>query len=698
MSIQNKKLYAITERILKEEIKKGNLPSSKEFLSRMNIELNDKDLSMPEFNFKAYRATEIASSTKYNQDNNNVYNDLSVLYSNIVDVNNTLDKYFTSFGVEKEKIETKVNKLESNLVEKIKTSKKGGFLGYTYDTFDDTNKVSMDNSKDIFVDTKSNETRIIEEKNTSKRIIPNGNYEFNLLNKNEDVKETVISDKLSNIFLDDNSLIWQKVYNLKKDKELKGCLSIELDKEVDINKIFLDFITIKEIFVKIDFSIDGKNWYDLPYHESYVATQDNLSLDFSTMKMKFIKIYIEKPTSDEQAPEIDNYDYQFLFGIKNISLYHKNYPTVGSFQSNELDIQNKPKNYQIDNLRLIVDEYIPTGTTIDYSVGIFKKDRTIDWQRIDPMNRKNPEERQNISFSNIKRNYENEMFFPDEFSIIQSEAEDLRANGMPIYRLSNIQDKKVNMYIQKRKIVDGSLKLFVGKNSWEITSFPSDDVTSFPDIEDWKKINPNTEIDYIPLENTKSGIVFSNKKENKNKKFMCKLGVFIEDKDTIIKSYPVSTDPISIYMNGEQIFNGKTSMDKYINFIFKTGWNEIVVFINGENSLSVNGISASLGFNPYSLSSKIYSSTSPLKEISTFDLQYNTKMNNRNVFSKRETDNGIEILINFGKPGMKFDLVYDYSEDINEENDRIVLKADFYRENSDTIPSPKLKYYRIEFL
>lgn len=696
MSIKNKTLYSLTEKILKEEIQNGNLPSSKEFLARMSKEMRGRDLSMPSFSFKPYRPTEIASSSKYNQDSQRIYDDFSVLYSNIIDVNNVLDKYFTAFGIEKDKIETDINKSESELIERINNYKKGGYLGYSFDAFDDTNKVSMEKSKDIYVDTRIHETRIIEEKNTSKRIIPNGEYNFKILNEKLRYQENVISADINNIFKDDNSLIWQTMYSLEKDVDLTGVLIINLDSIVEMNKIFLDMITVKECKVKIEFSTDSKNWYDLPYYENYIPTQGNLSFDFPTMKIKQLKIYIQKTNSDEQSPK-DGFDYHYLFGIKNLDFYNKNYPTYAVLESLPLDINNKPNNYQINNVRLIADEVLPTGTDIKYSIAIYNKDKELDWQTIDPINRKNSKNRQIISFSNIKKNNENELFFPEEYSVTQSEAEDLRANGMPIYRLSNISNGKRNLFIQKKKIIDNTLKLYVGKNSWEITSFPSNDVEQNPDIQDWIKVNPNTEIDYIPLENTKSGIIFDNFKDVQKKKYMCKIGLFVEGGEQIIKSYPVSTDPMSIYLNGDMIFNGETSMDKYVNFVLNPGWNELVVFINGKNATSVNGISASLGFNPHIFSQDIYASPKSLKEISVFDLQYNTKMNNREVFAKRETDDGIEILVNFGKPGMKFDLYYDYSEDINNDNDKMVLKAEFIRENSNTIPSPKLTYYRLEY-
>ena len=154
MSIRNKRLVELTETILRTELQNGNLPSSKEFIWKLNMALKEQDLNMPSYKFKPYRNTEIASSQKINSANEKIQEDLSILYSNIKDVHQTLNKYYSAFEVEKEKIDKQIEVLENELKEKVISYNKGGYLGYAFDAFDDTSKTSLDASKDVFVDSK----------------------------------------------------------------------------------------------------------------------------------------------------------------------------------------------------------------------------------------------------------------------------------------------------------------------------------------------------------------------------------------------------------------------------------------------------------------------------------------------------------------------------------------------------------------
>ena len=71
-------------------------------------------------------------------------------------------------------------------------------------------------------------------------------------------------------------------------------------------------------------------------------------------------------------------------------------------------------------------------------------------------------------------------------------------------------------------------------------------------------------------------------------------------------------------------------------------------------------------------------------------------MHDRRVFARRETETGLEILTNFGQPGLEFDLMYDYKDRI-EEQDGIYLRARLERENGVNIPTPIIHQYRLEF-
>lgn len=692
----------IVDNILKEELQKGNLPSSKEFVWRLNNALYNRKLNMPFYKFKPYKNTEIVESARLNEQNDEIHQDLSILYNNIVDVNNSLAKYENSFEVEKEKIENEIEVQENYLKEMIFKHNDGGYLGYSYETFDDLDKTDLSNSQDVFVDTKSKELKLVEEKNTSTKIIPKTDIQFRIVEQPKKKEEETITgtpQRLLEEVEDEEDKVWQKQISLDNNQALTGYLEVQMDKEYPINKIDMDMINIKNTFVKVTFSKDGQTWFDIPYHEDKKEVDKTFSLSFPTLNMRMIRIVIEKKEADELIPSKENLDYKYLFGMKNIALYNKNYPTYGRFQSEPHEVINGPTNYIVDTVRLSADELVPTNTSIDYEIALKREDNVLDWHFIDPMERINPKYPTSINFSNIKKDETIPLYFPSDLSVVQSEAEDLRRNGIPIYRLTSDHGDKSNMYIEYKKIVDGSMKLFAGRDNWEVTSYPSEDVEGTPTIEDWKKVKDRTEINYEEMPRTKSGDLFVNHVDPQSRKYLCRLGFFVSSADTIVKTIPISTDPIAIYLNGDLLFEGETSINDEINLSVRHGWNEIVVLINGKNATSVNGISTSLGFNLYSIADRVYSSSKPLTYIPLFDLQYNTKANDRTVFSSREEEGKkIQILTNFGKPGLKFDLVCDYAEEmLTDEEPEVLLRATFRRDNGDSIPSPVLNKYRLEY-
>lgn len=696
MSIQNKRVEFLTEILLRKNLQNGLLPDSREFVWQLNQAMREVNYDQPSFRFKAYKNTEIASSGKINQDNEKIYQDLSVLYTNMTAVHQVLNKHYQNFSLEKEKLEKKIDVLENELVNYIQNANRSGLLPYSYDNFDTTEKVDLEQSTKVFVDAKNNAVHLVEEKNTSARLRPLGLTTFKLYPEKLDKKEETLTGNLANILSDNTDETWQKQILLKEHTPLTGVVEFTFQEAKSLNRVELEVFTVKPMQLSVEYTPDGETWYHLPYYEKAFAIEKKVALDFPAVDIKALRIALQKNEPDESLPEEEDYDYQYLFGFQQVAFYSKQYPTEGQLVSKKLTLENQPENYAIDRVQLYADEWLPTGTTIDYEVALANSTGVLDWQRIDPMERANPTSSQILYYSRLTKNQGQELFFPEDYSIRQSEAEDLLQNGIPLYRLSSLQNEQQQFYLPKIKMLEGSTRLFVGKNSWEVTSFPSSSVLGVPNLEDFKTIRDGTTVDFAPLTSVRTGDVFKNFKDTQTKKYLARIGFYLEEAKTIT-SIPAATDPIAIYSNGEKLFEGETAINQNIHFVFKSGWNEVVLLINGKNATSVNGITVSLGFNPQSMSETIYSSSKPLKEISLFDLQYNTKVNDRTVFAKRETESGLEILTNFGKPGLSFDFFYDYKDDRLTEEEGIYLRAQFSRDNGLNVPTPILRSYRLEF-
>lgn len=696
MSIHNKRLTQLTEQILRESLQDGILPSSKEFVWKMNQAMQGQKLSEPRYRFKAYRNSAIIQSSEINESNDKIHDDLSILYDNIIDIHKSLNKYQSSFEVEKMKLDTQISELQNELKEKIMAYNAPGFLGYAFDRFDNLLKVDKEASTDIFVDTKEKEVRLVEEKNTSSRIYPSTSFAFDVIEEIETKRED-ISGKLKTLIRPEDDIPWQTIIRTKENQTLTAVLQLSFDKNYSINKIIADFLTIKKLLVKIEFSTNGTTWMDIPYYQDFIESKGTAAFQFPTLSMRAIRFVIKKEDSDETTPLSDGFTNSYLYGAKSVELYNKQYPSTGLFQTEPLSIANAPSNYRIDRVKLIVDEVVPTGTTIDYEIAIPSADGVNDWHPIDPVSRINTLNPQELRFSNIKRGESLEMFYPKDRSVVQSEVAGLTTNGVPVYRLSTQRGDKIQQYIQNKAILDGTLKLYTGRNSWEVVSYPSTS-TGIPSLEQWSEVKDGMKYRYNLMNNSKNGEVFKNWTDPKKQQYICKAGFFIGSNDMVIKTTPICTDPMSIYVNGENVYQAMPGNTQPVNISLKTGWNEIAILINGQNAVAAAGISMSLGFNPQAISQHTYSSSSPMKYISLFDLRYNTKENDHSVFSTRETKDGLEILTNFALEGLSFDLYYDYTDELAlSQEAKMILRAKINRENGENVPSPIIRSYRLEF-
>ena len=695
MSIQTTRLGIITELLLKKNLQEGILPDSKEFIWQLNQMMNQAGRNSSAFKFKPFKRNQIGYAKDFNDYHDVIYNDLSVLYKNLYELHFSNNQEYQYFLIEKEKIEKQIDALENDLRFYIKNNQRAQTLPYAYDVFDDTRKVNLEKTENILVDTRNNAVKLVEEKKTTRRVYPQKNVTFKLAQEGLDKKERVITGELWNTLQNEQDKIWQKEIKLKQEQPLTGIIQYDFEEQWYLNQVDLSFLTVKPFELYCTYSLDNIEWFDLPNYAGSFEAQKDVSLNFPSIPMKHFRIEIIKSQSDEVLVDEKDYNYHYLFGLHEIRFYHKQYPVEGRLVSNPLEFHNEPDNYSIQTIRLDADEYIPTGTNIQYEIALVGEDEP-NWQLIEPMHRKNPIGPQTISFMRMNNNGGEDIYFNPNYSSQQAEAEDLLTNGIPVYRLTQLRNNKEFFHILPRKLREGSLSLYIGDHSWEVRSFPSEYTIGIPKVEDFKGVFPETEIEYVPLTDDHNGYLMRNQKSSKARKYMARLAIYLTESKTIT-TRPVSTDPMAIYLNNQLVLeHDVTDESKDVHLVFKAGWNEIVVLINGQNSTTSNGTTVLLGFQPKRITDTIFSRSKPLQEVSLFDLQYNTKRHDRTVFAKREVEDGWEILTNFWSPGLHFRLYYDYKSDDLPDHDQLMLRATLTREDGLNVPTPILRSYRIE--
>lgn len=680
INIRQKRFTTLVNQILHEELQKGNLPTSKEFGSRLGKLLREQDLAKPEYKFKRAKNGEVAESEFYNEAVRKIQKDLMILYENTFAVHDELKGKFNWFEVEKNKLEYEARKLDRLLEEKIHLYGKSGYITSLFDVFDDLTKVEEENN--LSIDIKKHQVTLKEQENESFLIKPEAEIRFlNAKTASTTYKRIPISGNIKRIIEGNEDDTFQEVWLSKTQGPARGMIQFDFEKPQTINQIEVSVHTVKDVNIYIEFSLDEVNYYHLPYYPDGKETLNEASFHFPSTKMKHLRIWLEKSESDKEIVHPEGYQYQYLFGVKAVNFYQISYPSEGSLLTKMMEPPTSGP-FSIGKVSLIVDEEIPDGTDIEYYVRAENKEDA--WREISPINRENAVAPNIIDFKHVVRAKPTELGVAKESSDEEAEIIELRANGLKFYSIGTIE---------KRNIIPKTERLYIGKDAWNVIEMKSDkgDV-HVPSLEDWK--NPiDVKRFIVPIEDGNRGIIAREEVHEERVQRHYGIGMFNENRETVVSSIPSSTEPIAIFLNGEKLFEGIPNSRTRVNYRLKQGWNDITVLVYIQNlNTEVN---IDIGFDPISSSTKCYASSDYLEKVSIFDLRYNVKNNDWSKYALYEKGDKIYVVVNHSLPGVSYDFYYDYVDE--NERKEIQLKAVLKQFSVGKYTTPVLKRYTIQF-
>lgn len=694
MGIRDKRFYRAINRILREELQKGNLPSSKEFSWRLNNYLNEYDLSRPEYNFKPVREGSTARAHDYNKAMTEVHSDLSTLYEGAIDIHNLLAKNFSKFDVDKGKLEYEINALENKLKELILLYSKNGFLSSVYDVFDDMSKV--DGQSDAHIDIKEHYASIAEVKNTSRKINPTGAVSFAILPELvEEVDVVPISGTPSDALNESVNETWQQMILSNHKREVGGYYSIDFEEKQVMNRIAITLHGAKPTQVRVEFSPDNLNWFSLPYHEEGRLVADQYSFDFPTMEIEQLRILLVKEEPDDQSAaqnfSQDTYTnaYKYILGMKTLGFYQLSYPPKATLYSVPLKAEVPTgQNFSINKVSLSVEEDVPPATNIKYWIAVPSEGKAPEWKPLSPVERENPAHDQIIDFRNITNAPATKLRIPTDTSLTEYELDSYYANGIRFYRLGAIQNKQV---------VNSTERLFVGENTWGVKRFAfeqSNHDQHLPSIADWAKPQ-NYAYDFVAIEDGKPGLLLDGEVAEEAQNYMFTAGVLSEKPQEVETAVPASTEPMAIYVNGEQVYQGVPDANTRVAYKFNYGWNEVMVLVYTRHVEAANGSTVDLNLDVRKYGANVYAQAKPMEQVSLHDLRYNVKSNDRNKYALEAVNDEYVVVLNHAVPGLNYDFFYNYVE--GEAKDTILLRAEFSKNEQHSTVSPKLHSYRLRF-
>ncbi|MES9681790.1 hypothetical protein ABWK22_02495 [Gottfriedia acidiceleris] len=681
INIRQKRFTVAVNQILQEELRKGNLPTSKEFGTRLNKLLREQDLGAPEYKFKRVRNSELAESDFYNEVVTKIQKDLMILFENTIAVHNQLKGKFNWFEVEKNRLEYEARKLETELKEKILLYGKTGYLASIFDTFDDLSKI--DSEENVSIDIKNHQITLKQQENTSFLINPACNINF-VMPKNSvsTFKKIPVSGKIANALNTNSNETFQEVWLSKTEGPADGYIDIAFDEKQTLNRIDLSLFTIKDVTVYIEFTVDQLNYFHLPYYPDGKLTNGSLSFYFPTTEMKNLRIWIRKQESDKESVHPEGYSYQYLFGVKKIQFFQLSYPENGQVVTKFLS-PNTDETFSIGKVSLVTEEEIPDGTDIEYYVRV--DDREESWKQISPVNRDTAQAPSLIDFKYVVHANPTSVGISENTSGQEAEIIELQANGISFYSLGSIE---------KRKIVPRTERLYIGKDAWSIQKTERDlSNTHIPTLSDWNQ--PPNEIirNVVPIKDGNRGLILQDEIFTQHTQLYYGMGIFYEGKEQVLATIPSSTEPIAVFLNGEKLFEGIPSSQTNVNYKFKQGWNDLTVLVYVQ-SLNKE-CTIDLGFDPITVSTHCYASSQFLENVSVFDLRYNTKNNDWSKYALYEKDGKVYIVVNHSLPGVTYDFYYDYVDQVEHRD--IQLKIALKQFSVGQYTTPVLRRYTLQF-
>lgn len=657
MYIGDRKVKKEIDRIIKENLVKGYLPTSTEVLGELTAYIVSNNLELPSYQYrKIYKdfSLEELNSTKVN-----ISRDINLIYDCIMDLYKLSEKQVDKFETEKKKYDYMLSKLESKLRDIMIKDNLGGYIDSFTENFSDVEDVDMVKTNSE-VDINSREVtlkRLKSEPFTDFKFI---DYQIN----DPDNKISVNGDILDYIHTKGSS--WKLVSYSNRQRENSIDITIDLGKEMPINKIELDAPLIKSADIVFKVSNDFDKWTEIDQG----ILLNKYGVDFYS-SFRYLLITISKLEADKLVD--DKYEYHYI--IDTLKLYSINYTRSSTMITNPIKLHNN-----INKVSLIENSIVPPGTSIDYFVSLNQDNP--EWIKINPVESKE-ESNKVIAFNTVDLNKVKLINNDTNISLDEFHKKHLSVNGQDIYSVTPNG-------LGEREIIRS--KLYKGANAWKVETLPS---TSIGTIDKSIFIHRQKDSKYrykkiIPEAPT---LLLNNDTYSSPTSIKYTTTIETSDINQTINGELVSNYPVTIYLNGNLVYSGIAIEGRRVAYPFRKGKNilEVLVNIDKANEQETANVTLDLHLDLLKTAKYIYAESKPMREVSLFNLRFNTN-NQKDVYSITKSRNGHEILTKDKDMSIEYLFVYD---SINQENDELLFKAVLNRNISVNI-SPRLISYTIQ--
>lgn len=666
MNIKDKRVKAEIDRTIRENLVKGYIPTSNEVISEIGNYMASNNLSLPSYQFnKIYSdfPSSVLNNAKYN-----ISNDLDIIFECAAELYQETEKQINKFESEKRKYDYRLNKLQSELLNLVNKYSSNAYTDIKIENFSDMNEFNIAQTT-CDIDIRNHEATLQRLSDSIYSDISDITADFSNVGS---TGITITTNGLPIDYISKSGIYWKAEVSKPTQETTEISLLLDLGKITSINKIELETPFMKPTNIIIEISTDGDRW--ISSDSSTIETKYISNLEGS---MRYIKIRFSK----DEADKFTNNNFQYIFLLDTIKLYQVEYAKTSTMISTPIKI-----NSNINKVSIIEDAVIPPSTTISYFVALNGKNP--EWVPITPLNRTNTDVNKVITFNTVDTVIEKQISVDSTVSKDEYELPHLSVNGQKIYTITPTG-------ISSNKIIKS--KLYKGTNAWRVDEL----ITYLPDTAELgKELFLNnvkyTNTYYQNLTQYRSGQILNGKQYSANTITKYTTSIECAENGQTARGKLVAGFPVTLYLNGKQIYAGIPSKNQNVDYEFKGGINviEAIINVNKANLEETAVVYLDLGINLEVISSYRYAEPEPMKEVSLFDLRYNTN-NQKNVYSIMESNDGYEVLVKDDDLSIKYMMVYDC---IIEEIDEILVSAVLKRGYDSISITPRLKQYELRII
>lgn len=417
MSINTTYRELLIEQIVKDLLAQGISPSAAKVLEQLNIYVAINDISQPVFRSTNYEVNwgDHASASAWNNANNQIEQDLKVIYRHLLKVADNSMQHFDRWRVEASLLEAKMASLQDRANSLLLLGQDtAGYLNFVQDNFSDAEKIDLENTT-ATINTDKGYIAMGTNTTGATRINLNGlsndDIEFSLLTLRNVINTSSADGSQTRYVVSDATTFWQERVATRRPGPVSVEVKITLPETKTISRLDLDLHqanTNSATQVLPLLSTDNYSYKKLNSKSFVKDITDKATFQFVATEAKYIKLVMTKSGYDLVQTNTDQPQYVYEFGIDELALYSEGFSSSVSQQvvSVPLSVEDEEGNLEeFSKLTLEVCEDVPEGTSINYSVAVFNDPTTafssLSFVDIDPNNRANTSKPTVLDFGDL---------------------------------------------------------------------------------------------------------------------------------------------------------------------------------------------------------------------------------------------------------------------------------------------------------